>query len=155
MAPFSPPYQRTIMDITNTSTSPQGVHTTKGIVYIAPGKKKSVELTEDGVKLAERLTFLKMGGGWDKNSLRTDGPTIAEYIAAGYPATNYPPHGYSAVSSADEIAAAIAATAAPSDLVSADDRDALKLMADSMGIEYRKNIPTEDLRALIAEKTVV
>jgi hypothetical protein len=26
--------------------------------------------------------------------LRTDGPTLAEYVAAGYPAETYPPTGY-------------------------------------------------------------
>lgn len=26
--------------------------------------------------------------------LRTDGPTLAQYVAAGYPAASYPPHGY-------------------------------------------------------------
>lgn len=28
--------------------------------------------------------------------LRTDGPTLEEYVAAGYPAENYPPAGYAA-----------------------------------------------------------
>jgi hypothetical protein len=27
-------------------------------------------------------------------ALRTDGPTLAEWVAAGYAAENYPPHGY-------------------------------------------------------------
>lgn len=26
--------------------------------------------------------------------LRTDGPTLEEYVAAGYDASGYPPHGY-------------------------------------------------------------
>ena len=38
-----------------------------------------------------------------------DGPTIAEFVAAGYPASAYPPRGYASRSTAEEIAAAIAA----------------------------------------------
>lgn len=29
-----------------------------------------------------------------KQTLRTDGPTLAEFVAAGYLAENYPPEGY-------------------------------------------------------------
>jgi len=37
-----------------------------------------------------------------------DGPTVAEYVAGGYRAENYPPDGYASRSTAEEIAAAIA-----------------------------------------------
>lgn len=47
-------------------------------------------------------------------ALRDDGPTIAEYVSAGYPATAYPPQGYASKSSAEEIAAAVAKEAAAS-----------------------------------------
>lgn len=43
--------------------------------------------------------------------LREDGPTVAEFVAAGYPAANYPPEGYASRSTDEEIAAAIAAEA--------------------------------------------
>lgn len=43
----------------------------------------------------------------DSGELKTDGPTIAEYVAAGYPAKNYPPNGYASRSSDVEIAEAI------------------------------------------------
>lgn len=46
--------------------------------------------------------------------LRTDGPTIDEFITAGYPAANYPPQGYASRSTEEEIAAAIAALPAAS-----------------------------------------
>lgn len=36
-------------------------------------------------------------------ALRTDGPTVAEYVAAGYLAENYPPQGYASRSTAEEI----------------------------------------------------
>jgi len=39
---------------------------------------------------------------------REDGPTIAEYVAAGYYAANYPPEGYASRSTPEEIEAAIA-----------------------------------------------
>jgi hypothetical protein len=42
---------------------------------------------------------------------RSDGPTIEEFLEAGYPAENYPPEGYAARSTPEEIAAAIAALA--------------------------------------------
>lgn len=41
-------------------------------------------------------------------SLRDDGPTVEEYVSAGYLAKNYPPAGYASKSTEEEIAAAIA-----------------------------------------------
>ncbi len=41
--------------------------------------------------------------------LRLDGPTIGEFVAAGYQASAYPPAGYASRSSDEEIAAALAA----------------------------------------------
>lgn len=35
--------------------------------------------------------------------LREDGPTISEYVAAGYDPKNYPPKGYASKSSEEEI----------------------------------------------------
>jgi hypothetical protein len=45
------------------------------------------------------------------DALRDDGPTVAEYVAAGYQATNYPPRGFTSRSTPKEIAEAIAAQA--------------------------------------------
>lgn len=45
----------------------------------------------------------------DGAQLRQDGPTIAEFVAAGYLAANYPPAGYASRSTAEEITAAIEA----------------------------------------------
>lgn len=44
--------------------------------------------------------------------LKTDGPTVAEYVAAGYRAANYPPEGYASKSTEAEIKAAIEKQAA-------------------------------------------
>jgi hypothetical protein len=43
--------------------------------------------------------------------LRDDGPTIEEFVAAGYSAATYPPQGYAPRSTPEEIAAAIEAQA--------------------------------------------
>lgn len=45
--------------------------------------------------------------------LRTDGPTIEEFLTAGYLAENYPPQGYAARSTPEEIKAAIDSRANP------------------------------------------
>lgn len=45
----------------------------------------------------------------EDDGLRSDGPTVEEYVTAGYRATAYPPSGYASRSSAEEVAAAIAA----------------------------------------------
>ena len=45
----------------------------------------------------------------DTNGLRLDGPTIAEFVAAGYLAASYPPEGYASRSSQEEVDMAIEA----------------------------------------------
>lgn len=49
----------------------------------------------------------------NSDGLRTDGPTIAEFIAAGYSAANYPPQGCASRSTPEEIAAALPPVAPP------------------------------------------
>lgn len=44
---------------------------------------------------------------WDGVSLREDGPTVGEYVEAGYMAANYPPSGYASRSTPEEIEEAI------------------------------------------------
>ena len=51
-------------------------------------------------------TYLDQQGG---NGLKLDGPTIAEFVEAGYQALNYPPTGYASRSAQEEIDAAIEA----------------------------------------------
>jgi hypothetical protein len=43
---------------------------------------------------------------------KDNGPTVAEWVNAGYLAANYPPSGYASKSTPEEIAAAVAAQAA-------------------------------------------
>ena len=46
-------------------------------------------------------------------TLREDGPTVEEYVQAGYDPKNYPPQGYASRSTPEEIAAAIGKAAPP------------------------------------------
>lgn len=73
-----------------------------------------------------RLATADDGVEVEAEGLRTDGPTIAEFVAAGYPAANYPPAGYEPNSTAEEIAAAVAAEAPtktkPADKSAGDDK---------------------------------
>lgn len=50
------------MKVTNNSKALQGLHTDLGVMYLAPGESREVELTEAGHKLASRLDFLKVSG---------------------------------------------------------------------------------------------
>lgn len=54
------------MKVTNNSKAPQGVHTATGVVFVGPGESREVELTEQGHKLASRLSFLKVSGAAPK-----------------------------------------------------------------------------------------
>lgn len=47
----------------------------------------------------------------DKREDHTPGPTVQEYVAAGYDARKYPPQGYESRSTQEEIDAAITAQA--------------------------------------------
>ena len=51
------------MKITNNSKALQGVQTTKGTVFIVPGgSRDDITLTEKGLALAKRLTFISIEG---------------------------------------------------------------------------------------------
>ncbi|MCQ3000466.1 HeH/LEM domain-containing protein [Pseudomonas syringae] len=87
------------------------------------------------------------------SSLREDGPTIGEFIAAGYKASNYPPEGYASRSSADEIAEALKAEHEP------PETDPLKMKVPELkewltgkGIEFDASAKKEDLQALISKE---
>lgn len=44
--------------VTNISRAPQGLHTTRGVVFVHPGKSRDVEFTKEGLAFAARLTNL-------------------------------------------------------------------------------------------------
>lgn len=48
-----------------------------------------------------------------ETELKTDGPTVEEYVKAGYKASDYPPKGYASKSSKKEVDAAIALETKP------------------------------------------
>jgi hypothetical protein len=83
--------------------------------------------------------------------LRMDGPTILEFIEAGYPAINYPPEGYASRSSQEEIDAAIKAQKELEDFA-----DPLKMTVPKLkdwltakGIEFDAGANKEALQALV------
>lgn len=70
---------------------------------VSPERK--AELRKQGFKIIDARfdPNPKTGDG-----LRDDGPTVAEYVAAGYRAEHYPPQGFACRSTPEEIAKAIA-----------------------------------------------
>lgn len=58
---------------------------------------------------AIHVLFDREAGKASEPGLRSDGPTVAEFVAAGYLASNYPPAGYASRSTPEEISAAISA----------------------------------------------
>lgn len=125
------------MKITNNSRALQGVHSVTGLVFIEPGQTRDIDVANEYVARVKSLPFFGIEGverdlskapnlpppangtdpldhdanGQKGGAVRDDGPTIAEFVAAGYPAKNYPPAGYASRSTPEEIAAAIAAEA--------------------------------------------
>ena len=83
----------------------------------------------------------------DASGLKLDGPTIAEFVASGYLALNYPPEGYASRSSQEEIDAAIEAQ---------KETDPLKMKVSDLkawlagkGIEFDPSANKEALQALV------
>ena len=83
----------------------------------------------------------------DANGLKLDGPTIAEFLAVGYLAVNYPPEGYASRSSQEEIDAAIEAQKETDPLkMKVPD---LKAWLTGKGIEFDPSANKEKLQALV------
>ncbi|SED30440.1 HeH/LEM domain-containing protein [Pseudomonas frederiksbergensis] len=85
-------------------------------------------------------------------SLREDGPTVAEFMDAGYQAANYPPQGYVSRSTPEEIAEAIKGQANP-------ETDPLKMKVADLkewltgkGIAFDASALKEDLQALVPKE---
>jgi len=85
----------------------------------------------------------------DANGLKLDGPTIAEFVAGGYLALNYPHEGYASRSSQEEIDAAIDAQ---------KETDPLKMKVPDLkawlvgkGIEFDPSANKEALQALVTK----
>lgn len=83
----------------------------------------------------------------DLSDLKLDGPTIAEFVDAGYLAINYPPDGYASRSSQEEIDAAIEAQKEGDPLkMKVPD---LKAWLTANGIEFDPSANKEALQALV------
>ncbi|RWP31814.1 hypothetical protein [Mesorhizobium sp.] len=71
---------------------------------LKPGDEREFGSMAEGLKKAGLIGDIPL----DTPSLRDDGPTVGEYVAAGYLASIYPPKGYASRSTPEEIAAAVA-----------------------------------------------
>jgi hypothetical protein len=87
----------------------------------------------------------------DANGLKLDGPTIAEFVEAGYQAVNYPPEGYASRSSQEEIDAAIEAQK-----IADTETDPLKMTVPKLkewlatkGIDFDPALKKPELQALV------
>lgn len=81
---------------------------------LSVGDERDFGSMAEGLKKAGLIgeisaTIPNPGDGKGAPTLRDDGPTIAQYVEAGYPATGYPPQGYASRSTPEEIEAAITA----------------------------------------------
>ncbi|EKT4528878.1 hypothetical protein QEM33_001434 [Pseudomonas putida] len=83
--------------------------------------------------------------------LREDGPTVAEFVEAGYLAANYPPAGFASRSSQEEIDAAIELQKG-----SENETDPLKMTVPKLkewltanGIEFAADAKKPALQALV------
>ncbi|WP_095068001.1 HeH/LEM domain-containing protein [Pseudomonas sp. Irchel 3A18] len=88
-----------------------------------------------------------------EEGLRMDGPTVAEYVAAGYKASNYPPQGYASRSAADEVEQALKLEQ------EAPETDPMKMKVPELkdwlaakGIDFDASARKEDLQALIPKE---
>lgn len=134
-------------------------------------------MSNDDIKPGEQLTLAQInrlrkqpqasveaGNGGDKpdwnvasDELRRDGPTVGEFVAAGYLASNYPPFGYASRSTDEEIAAAVAAQAGPGGITAETDPlkmtvPDLKAWLTAKGIEFDASAKKEDLQALVPKE---
>ncbi|MER9901610.1 hypothetical protein [Mesorhizobium sp. M0130] len=124
--------------------------------------REIVKGTEDQVpaELFEGLKeagYVEALGGKKTNALRDDGPTVAEYVAAGYAASAYPPKGFASRSTPEEIAAAITEAEDAAAKKKADEKaaKAAAKMRDAILADLMK-LSDEDLAKVVeAEKIAV
>lgn len=107
------------------------------------GDERDFGSMADGLKRAGLIGDIDPQKKPSGTELRDDGPTVAEFVARGYLATNYPPTGYASRSTPEEIEAAIKAedeARQAKEAADADEGDAAKAL--------------EALRAELAKQTV-
>ena len=110
---------------------------------------------DESLDVAELDRLVEIGGARDVTEVDMKalaalqaslGPTVEEYVAAGYLAKNYPPAGYDSRSSAEQIAAAAAAQLASVKAMKVDD---LKAFATQHGIAFAADAKKEDLQTAV------
>ncbi|WP_018390916.1 Rho termination factor N-terminal domain-containing protein [Ancylobacter sp. FA202] len=103
-----------------------------------PGAEIDPPLDQDQIDRLMKAGCLA-GVELDLSALRQDGPTVGEFVAAGYKAANYPPRGYVSRSTPEEIAAAVAAETAGPGLDTMTVAE-LRKHAEANGIEIAADI---------------
>ena len=86
-------------------------------------------------------------GGSSAPALSDSGPTVAQFVAAGYLAKNYPPEGYASRSTAEEITQAISdQDAALAQLQLAEGQVAATLAAAGaeQSVDAKRLVPSDD-----------
>lgn len=119
-------------------------------------------MNKDDIKPGEQLTLAQINrlrkqaqakpasGNGSGEELFQDGPTVGEFVEAGYKASNYPPKGYASRSTQEEIDAAIAAQKETDPLkMKVDD---LKAWLTDKGIDFDASAKKEDLQALVPKE---
>lgn len=69
------------------------IHSIDDITVLYP-EKAPVPTTHIATNDEKSILAKMMGAPSAETQLRQDGPTLAEWVAAGYRADHYPPHGY-------------------------------------------------------------
>ncbi|MFK3945625.1 HeH/LEM domain-containing protein [Pseudomonas fulva] len=123
-------------------------------------------MSKDDIKPGEQLTLAQInrlrkqaqstalgGNGGDGDGLRQDGPTVGEFVAAGYQASGYPPEGYASRSSQEEIDVAVASQRGrPETDPHKMNVPELKDWLTAKGIEFDASAKKPDLQALIPKE---
>ncbi|WP_122544362.1 HeH/LEM domain-containing protein [Pseudomonas viridiflava] len=101
---------------------------------------------------AYKRAGIKVSAAGD-DGLRLDGPTISEYVSAGYKASSYPPQGYASRSTDEEVSEALKLEQ------EAPETDPLKMKVPELkdwltgkGIEFDATAKKEDLQALVPKE---
>ncbi|MCE0778926.1 HeH/LEM domain-containing protein [Pseudomonas sp. NMI542_15] len=126
-------------------------------------------MSKDDIKPGEQLTLAQInrlrkqaqstagsGNGGGGDGPRQDGPTVGEFVEAGYKAADYPPEGYASQSSQEEIDAAIAAQREGGSSTETDPHKMnvpeLKEWLTAKGINFDASAKKPDLQALIPQE---
>lgn len=109
---------------------------------LSPGDEREFGSMAEGLQKAGLIEM--DAASTNADGLRLDGPTIGEFVDAGYPASAYPPEGYASRSTPKEIAEAVKAEAAKAKADKAAEDKAAK---DAAKAEAEKAKMRDDLLA--------